>query len=110
MTKQDRDREDNTAFGRMDSVVGLRLHPCCSHHARTWEETQRGLLPPSEHSPGCTHYKRERFAALDWEGAVCFTECGEHDECLGDPDERPTISEIWMTRDQFERLREFQGP
>ena len=94
----------------IDAFIGLRMHPCCAHHCRTWTETDRWRLPPSEHSPGCEHYKPERFAALDWGGAVCVTEWGGQDEYLGDPDERPNVSEIWITRDQFERLGEFQGP
>jgi hypothetical protein len=104
-TRADRaDSPDLTA-----ALVGLPLHQCCAHHARTWAETMGGLLPPSEHSPGCKNYHQERFALLDYDGAICVVEWDARLEYLAE-DEPPSVSEIMMTRDQYERMEDFQGP
>lgn len=99
----------------VDVLVGLPLHDCCATHCRDWRETQRGLLPPSEHSPGCPNFRQERFAKITYcTGTSCIMEWPSKAEwtdlSVDDEDEPPTLEEIWMTRDQFERLEEFAGP
>jgi hypothetical protein len=93
----------------------LQLHDCCMTHGRDWRETQGGLLPPSEHSPGCPNFRLERFARVMYPaGASCIMEWPSDAEltelAVADEDEPPTLKEIWMTRDQFDRLEEFAGP
>ena len=100
---------------RLQPIVGLPLHDCCATHCRDWNETQGGRLPPSEHSPGCTNFRLERFAKITYStGASCVMEWPSGTEwtdlAVDDEDEPPTLEEIQMTRDQFERLEEFAGP
>lgn len=99
--------------GRLEAIVRLPIHKCCASHGRDWRETQRGLLPPSEHSPGCLNFRLERFAAITYQtGALCIEEWPGETECadLAIEDDHSTLGEIWMTRDQFDRLNEFAGP
>lgn len=42
---------------------------------------------------------------MEWPSKAEWTDLSVDDE-----DEPPTLEEIWMTRDQFERLEEFAGP
>jgi len=107
---------DRTAAGGLvQALVGLPLHACCATHCRDWSETQGGLLPPSEHSPGCSNFRMECFTQITyWTGATLITEWPIETEwtdfAVDDGDEPPTLSKIWMTRDQLDRLEEFAGP
>jgi len=77
---------------------------------RAWEETQDGKYPPSEHAPGCDEYKTEKFIRITFDGSSCTIEPRELKDWLGDEDEDAYIIEdIFLTRDQYENLPEFQG-
>jgi hypothetical protein len=76
---------------------------------RSWEETQGGKYPPAEHAPGCDEYKREEFTVLEHDGARCVMELREAREMLSDSEEEYTVSTVLLTRDQFERMSDFQG-
>lgn len=75
---------------------------------RLFEETQGGKYPPSEHAPGCSEYILDEFMLISLDGKGCvvpkneyFPEDYEEDEYI--------ISEIKLTRDQYDNLKEFEG-
>jgi len=88
---------------------------CCINHCRDWRETQGGKFKPSQHAPSCENYKPERFAKLIYDELGSFIceinqvndylvvdrENGEHNAIL--------ITDVYLTRDQFEKLADFQG-
>lgn len=77
---------------------------------RDWRETQYGKYPCSEHAPGCDEYKQEEFAVLEYDGTRCVMEPHEAKAILAEEGEEDyTISTVMLTRDQFERMPEFQG-
>ena len=76
---------------------------------RTWEETQNGKYPAAEHAPGCDEYKTEKFIVLEHDGTRCVMEPHEAKAMIEDNDEAYSVSEVMLTRDQFERMPEFQG-
>jgi hypothetical protein len=91
----------------------FHLQQCCTGVARTFEETLDGRLPPSNHAPSCPSYKTEKFPCIVPKG-----ECGpvlvvetrdDADAAIAEYPEEYDVSEIEMTRDQFERLGAFDG-
>ena len=73
---------------------------------RTWEETHGGKYPCSEHAPGCDKYKPETFVRICYDGTCIIVEENERDffGIYG-----TTFEEIQLTRDQFDKIPEFQG-
>lgn len=66
--------------------------------------------PGPEHADGCPAQVRERFVRVRWGGAECVIEPHERpswleDECA----DEYTFTDVMLTRDQFERMHEFQG-
>ena len=76
---------------------------------RTWKETQDGKYPYSEHTPGCDEYKPEEFTVIEYDGARCVMEPHEAKAMLAESDEEYAVSTVMLTRDQFDRMLEFQG-
>ena len=76
---------------------------------RTGEETQGGKYPLSNHAPGCDEYKQEKFIVIEHDGARCVMEQHEDNDMLSESEEEYTIYTIMLTRDQFDRMNEFQG-
>jgi len=77
---------------------------------RIWQETQDGKYPPSEHAPGCNEYKQEEFTVIEYDGTRCVMEQHEAKEMLADDENAGyTVSAVMLTRDQFERMPDFQG-
>jgi len=71
-------------------------------------------LTASDHAPDCENYKTEKFFRVrisGERGPSCILETQEEVDALveANQDEEYDISEIEMTRDQFERLGEFDG-
>lgn len=81
----------------------------CSGMVRTGEETQGGKYPPSDHAPGCEDFHTERFIRVEHDGTFCVMEPADAEEYLHDSDEEYAVSDVWLTRDQFEKLPEFEG-
>ena len=81
---------------------------------RFFEETQNGKYPISEHAPGCPEYKQEEFTVLEYDGTRCVVEPHEADGILADENYSEDgvdykVSTILLTRDQFDKLKEFDG-
>lgn len=94
------------------ALKGMKLQPCCQDHCRDWHETKGGL-PASNHSPACSNYKLETYYKVSAKGTknpfcVLETENQIKDMCEGE-EEQYDITKIEMTKDQFERLDEFDG-
>ena len=94
-------------------LKGMTPQKCCANHARTWGETYSGSYPASNHSPWCRNFKQEPFfrvVASGTGGPACIlaTQAEVDDLCDGAPEEYD-VTVIQLTRDQFERLGEFEG-
>ena len=68
-----------------------------------------GKYPMSDHHQNCEDFKQEPFTRLEFDGTVCVMEPHEADAMLAESDEEYTVSTVMLTRDQFERMPEFQG-
>lgn len=93
-------------------LEGLKLQECCANHCRDWRETLGGKLPASNHSPSCENYKTEQFfkVTIKGENGPFFVlEKQEDVDDLRKDQEEYDVTTIEMTRDQFERLTEFNG-
>lgn len=81
----------------------------CKNWCRDWRETQGGKYPKSEHAPGCEDYKPVEHARVEFDGTYCVMELAEAKQMAEDSDYEYTITPVMLTRDQFERIPEFQG-
>lgn len=81
----------------------------CQSWCRDWRETEGGKWPKSDHAPGCEDYKPVEFSRVEFDGAYCIMEPAEAKQMLDDGDYEYTITPVMLTRDQFERIPEFQG-
>ena len=96
----------------MDITRRTVFQECCVNHCRDWHETANGK-PASNHAPSCEHYKLETFYSVKprgERGPVCVVETMQdaYDAFTEDTDAYE-ISEVQMTRDQFEHMDEFEG-
>lgn len=73
---------------------------------KTWARVPTDKLPMSEHAKGCELYKEERFVKVKFEGGSFIIEPHHASDYA---DEGMTTENVFMTRDQFERLPEFEG-
>jgi len=71
-------------------------------------------LPFSDHHPNCEDYELERFARITYStGSSCIVEASDgdlYDFEVDEEDDPPKVEPCWMTRDQYDRLEEFDGP
>lgn len=81
----------------------------CMTWCRDWQETKGGKYPPADHAPGCEDYKTERFSRVEYDGTACVMEPAEADAMVAESDEQYTVTPVFLTRDQFERMGEFHG-
>lgn len=76
-----------------------------------YTEGQQGKYSMPNHHPDCDAYKTENFLRIEIDGSWCICELHDLDgmvEGESEP-ERVKLSLVKLTRDQFERLPEFQG-
>ena len=81
----------------------------CRTWCRTWEETLDGKYPLSNHAPGCPAYKQEEFTVLEYDGTRCVMEPHEAKAMIEESDEEYIVSTVMLTRDQFNKMPEFEG-
>lgn len=81
----------------------------CQSWCRTWDETQGFKYPASNHAPGCNLYRPEPFTVLEYDGACVTMEPHEAKQMQDDAPGMYAASTVMLTRDQFERMEEFQG-
>lgn len=65
--------------------------------------------PHPKHHPVCDEYKTEIFAVIDFEGSRCVMEINEAKQIIDDAEESYKYSEVQLTRDQFDNMKEFTG-
>lgn len=75
---------------------------------RDWSEQIKGgvKFSPSDHAPGCDEYKEECFIVVEYDGTKCVIDIKDGHSFV---DKEYTATIIYITRDQFEALEEFQG-
>lgn len=81
----------------------------CQQMVRTFEETQGGKFPPSNHAPSCQDYKLNRYLRLVIDNSAAIFEEQEGLAIINDSEDEYEVSEVMLTVDQFERLPEFEG-
>jgi hypothetical protein len=64
--------------------------------------------PQPLHHQDCEDYKLERFVRVVYDGTPCVVEPGDVEALIG-ASEGYEISDVMLTRDQFERMPEFDG-
>lgn len=75
-------------------------------NCKTWARVPTDKLPMSDHAKGCALYKEEHFVKVSFEGNYLIVEPQDADEYI---EEGMVREDVLMTRDQFERLPEFEG-
>ena len=82
-------------------------------NCQTWRRipqqgTHGGKYSPPDHHPDCEDYKTERFLRVVYDGTYCLIEPGDLTDLMGD-EGGYEVEEVFITRDQFDRVPEFQG-
>lgn len=76
-----------------------------------YNETQQGKYPMPNHHPDCDAFKLEEFRRISFGGGSFIgtpEEAAAYLESEDNP-EQYTVTPVMLTRDQFERLPEFDG-
>ena len=81
----------------------------CQQMVRTFEETQGGIYPPSNHAPSCQDYMQIKYLRLVIDNTAAIFEESEGLAIISESQDSYEVSEIMLTADQFERLPEFKG-
>lgn len=74
----------------------------------TWARVPKNNFPPSDHHPDCAEYKPEPFARIEHDGTHCIMEQHEAEAMIAECDGY-TVTQVMLTREQFERLPDFGG-
>lgn len=72
-------------------------------------ENKGQKLPMSEHHPNCNEYKLEAYAKVTHDGTSCIMQINEAVAMVAESQEAYEMCNVYMTRDQFEKLPEFEG-
>ncbi len=98
---------ESTTLNDLGSNAGLEpgANMC---NCLTWCRVPTDKYPMSNHHPNCEDYVAEEFARVEHDGTACVVELHEAFDLMGEGDQY-TITSVWLTRDQFERLPEFAG-
>lgn len=81
----------------------------CQGWCRDWRETKGFTYPASNHAPGCEDYKFEPFVRVEYDGTFCVMEPHEAEAMVADGGGEYTTSDIQLTRDQFNNMKDFEG-
>ena len=81
----------------------------CMSWCRIPDEENGGKYPMSNHHPNCEDFKQEAFTRVELDGTTCVMDPMEAEYMISDSEEQYAVSTVFLTRDQFERLREFEG-
>jgi len=82
----------------------------CVNMRRTWEETQGGRFPKSNHSPACEDYETKRYICLHDGDGRSFIDTVENQYVFMSNNEGNWLqTDIYITDDQFEKMKEYQG-
>ena len=65
--------------------------------------------PASTHFPDCEKYQPERFVRVELDGTSAIMEPAEAEAMLIDSHDDYKLSDIYLTRDQFNAIPEFAG-
>lgn len=72
-------------------------------------ETENGRWPMPHHSPMCDEHTKEMFVRVELDGSWCVMEPCEAHEMVSDTSEEYKTEYVYLTRDQFNSLPEFEG-
>ena len=96
-------------MSELDKII---LQECCVNHCRDWREMIGGY-PASNHSPSCLNYKTESFFKITRRGEkypfLVLESKEQIKQWFGERLEKYDIVKIELTRDQYEKMGEFEG-
>ena len=75
----------------------------------TWARIPRDNFPPANHHYDCKEYKAERFVRVIYDGNNCIMEPDDAADMIADGDGGYQTEDVFMSRDQFDKLPEFDG-
>ena len=81
----------------------------CKDWCRIPTEENGGKYPMSIHHPNCEDFEQFEYTRVELDGTVCVMDTIEATMLLADADEDYKVSSVFLTRDQFENLKEFEG-
>lgn len=82
----------------------------CQAMARDLSETQGGKYPASLHAPLCEDYQPVAFTRIEVNGSGCIVCTAEAAAVIAGLDgEEYSVSTVFLTQDQFDRLPESAG-
>ena len=83
----------------------------CITWCRVPDEGNGGRYPMSDHHPNCAEFKPERYVVLkaDPTGPGCVCEPKAAEQMIADAEKPYIVSDVMLTREQYERMREFDG-
>ena len=87
--------------------------PECINHARDFGgETEGGKWPVPLHSPGCVHFKKQKYFSVGLYGHASIMTGAQMEEMFSTEEENKEdydIKEVWLCPDQVESLPDFEG-
>ena len=81
----------------------------CQTMARDLSETLGGRFPLSTHAPNCEDFKQLEFACIRFDNASFIVPADERDGVCENLDEPYQVETVMLTKDQFDKLPEWEG-
>lgn len=76
---------------------------------RTWDETKNGKYPPSIHHANCREYRQIRYVRVFLDDCNPLIITPQELSTMEFGEDDYYITDVYMTKDQFEKIPEFQG-
>lgn len=81
----------------------------CMTWCRVPTDNNGKSYPMSLHHQNCENFRLEKFTRLECDGAVCVMEPHEAEAMINESEDQYVVSSVMLTRDQFERMPDFNG-
>ena len=88
----------------------------CNCMTMCWEPdviTENGRWPLPKYHPNCEDYKAEKFIVFISDGIRCVVTPDDAEDMIKDTDnggiETYQVEEVFISQDQFDNLKEFEG-
>jgi len=72
-------------------------------------ETDDGKYPMPDHHRNCNIYKLERFVKISTDKVSFIVEPAQVQEITNNIDSKFVLTDVFLTQDQFDNLKEFSG-
>jgi len=75
----------------------------------SWARVHTDTYPISNHHPHCAKHKTEHFVKVGYDGRWCVVKPSEVHDFINSGDCIYTLTDIYLTIEQYENLPEFNG-